>query len=198
MLRITAPLSVGVHLIVPALPRFRELYPKITVDLRIGDRLVDIVEEGVDVAIRVGDQADSRLISRRLAPNRVCAFASPAYLAKKDMLRHPDDLAQHECVNFRFQDSSEALRWPFLVGERAMDVTPDAGIIIDVSDAVLAGLSAGGGIGISATYIAAPYVKRGELIPFLSEFMVDHYALTALWPESRRSNPNVKAFLAYL
>jgi DNA-binding transcriptional LysR family regulator len=76
-LKITAPLPVGVHLLAPALPRFRELYPKVSVDLRLGDRMSDLIEEGIDVAIRVGDLADSRLISRRLAPNRLCAFASP-------------------------------------------------------------------------------------------------------------------------
>jgi DNA-binding transcriptional LysR family regulator len=199
LLKITAPLPVGVHLIAPALPRFRALYPKITVDLRIGDRVVDIIEEGIDVAIRVGDIADSRLISRRLAPNRVCAFASPAYIAKKGMPRHPEDLAKHECVNFRFQSSGQTLRWPFLIGERTMEIIPDSGIIIDVSDAVLAVLAADGGIGISMTYLAAPYVRRGELIPVLPESsMVDRSSLTALWPESRRNNPNVKAFLAFL
>jgi DNA-binding transcriptional LysR family regulator len=197
-LKVAAPLPIGVNLLAPALPRFRERYPKLSVDLRLGDRYTDIIEEGFDVAIRVGDLADSRLISRALAPHRVCAFASPAYLARRGTPRHPDELAQHECVNFRYQHSGQALRWPFRMGERSMELAPDAGIVIDVSDAVAAVLAAGGGIGISPTYIAAAYVRRGELVPVLPEFATDRSVINALWPESRRGNPNVKAFLEFL
>ena len=80
-LRIATSLPIGLHLVAPALPAFQELHPKVTVDLRLDDRLVDIVEQGIDVAIRIGALADSRLLSRRLAALRLSAFASPAYLA---------------------------------------------------------------------------------------------------------------------
>jgi DNA-binding transcriptional LysR family regulator len=187
-----------VHLLAPALPRFRERYPKLLVDLRLSDQLIDLVEEGVDVAIRVGELADSRLIARPLVPHRLCAFASPAYLERRGTPRHPDDLVRHDCVNFRYQNSGQALRWPFRVGGRIVEITPPAGIVVDVSDAVAAVLAASGGIGISATYIAAPYVARGELVPVLPEFAVDRAAVTALWPEGRRGSPNVKAFVSFL
>ena len=76
---------------------------------------------------------------------------------------------------------------------------PDAGIVVDVSDAVAAILAAGGGVGILPTYIAAPYVRRGELVPVLAQFMLcDKFDITALWTESRRGNPNVKAFVGFL
>ncbi|RVU13985.1 LysR family transcriptional regulator [Methylobacterium oryzihabitans] len=197
-LKVTAPLPVGVHLLAPALPRFRERYPKLAVDLRLGDRFADLIEEGIDVAIRVGELSDSRLISRRLAPHRLCALAAPAYLERRGTPRHPDELARHDCVNFRFQSTGQALRWPFRIGGRVVEITPPAGIVTDFSDAVAAVLVAGGGIGISPTYIAAPYVARGALVPVLQEFAVERSVITALWPESRRGNPNVKAFLALL
>ncbi|MCJ2018257.1 MULTISPECIES: LysR family transcriptional regulator [unclassified Methylobacterium] len=197
-LKVTAPFPVGVHLLAPALPRFRERHPKLSIDLRLGDRFVDLIEEGIDVAIRVGELADTRLISRRLAPHWLCAFASPGYLQRRGTPGHPDDLVRHDCVNFRFQNTGQALRWPFRVGGRAVEITPNAGIVTDFSDAVAAVLVAGGGIGISPTYIAAPYVERGLLVPVLQEFAVERSVITALWPESRRSNPNVKAFLAFL
>jgi DNA-binding transcriptional LysR family regulator len=79
-----------------------------------------------------------------------------------------------------------------------LEIAPSAGITIDVSDAVVAALVASAGIGISATYIAAPFVGRGELVPVMYEFAHDLFPLTALWPESRRGNPNVKAFVAFL
>jgi DNA-binding transcriptional LysR family regulator len=197
-LRVTAPLPIGIHLLAPAVPRFRERYPKVQVDLRLGDRFVNIIEEGIDVAIRVGDLADSGLVSRRLATHRVAAFASPTYLARRGVPRHPDDLAQHDCVNFRYQSSGQPLRWPFKVGDRILEITPDAKVMVDVSDALAEVLVACGGIGMSATYIAAPLVQRGLLVPVLSEFAVDRASITALWPESRRGSPNVKAFLAFL
>lgn len=197
-LKVTAPLPIGVNILAPALPAFRERYPELTVDLRLGDQFADIIEQGIDVAIRVGNLADSRLVSRPLGPHRICTFASPAYLTRKGMPRSIDDLVNHDCVNFRYQSTGQALRWPFQVGERVVEITPNASMIIDVSDAVAVALAAGAGIGISPTYVAAPYVQRGELVPVFPEFAVDRFTITALWPESRRGSPNVKAFLEFL
>ena len=197
-LKVTAPLPIGVHLLCPALPRFRERYPKLSVDLRLSDRIVDIIEEGIDVAVRVGDLADSRLLSRRLAPNRLCAYASPGYLARRGTPEHPNELIGHDCVSLRFQSSGQLLRWQFRIDGRVVEIPPEPGITVDASDGVTAVLAAGGGIGMSATYIAAPYVARGELVPILASFAVERSTVTALWPESRRASPNVKAFLTFL
>jgi len=197
-LRVAASLPIGVHVIAPALPGFRRLYPKVSVDLRLNDRMVDLIEEGIDVAVRIGELADSRLLSRRLAPHRLCCFASPAYLAARGTPVHPDGLDGHDTVSLRFQSTGQTLRWPFRIGERLVEVVPPSGIVVDVSDALVAALAAGGGIGIAATFIAAPYVARGGLIPVLSDFAVERHTITALWPESRRTNPAVRAFLDHL
>ncbi|CAO3402987.1 LysR substrate-binding domain-containing protein [Azospirillum palustre] len=197
-LRVAASLPIGVHVIAPALPAFRRLHPKVSVDLRLNDRMVDLIEEGIDVAVRIGELADSRLLSRRLAPHRLCCFASPAYLAARGTPVHPDGLDGHDTVSLRFQSTGQTLRWPFRIGERLVEVVPPSGIVVDVSDALVAALAAGGGIGIAATFIAAPYVARGELVPVLSDFAVERHNITALWPESRRTNPAVRAFLALL
>ncbi|MHC8367285.1 LysR family transcriptional regulator [Pseudomonas sp. ZT5P21] len=197
-LKVTAPLPIGLNILAPALPRFRERYPKLGIDLRLGDQFFDIIEQGIDVALRVGNLADSRLISRPLAPHRIGAFASPDYLARRGTPREPADLMQHDCVNFRYQSSGQMLRWPYQAGERTAEITPDAAIVVDVSDAVAAVLAAGGGVGISPNYVAAPYVQRGELIPVLPQFALERSTITALWPESRRGSPNVKVFVEFL
>jgi DNA-binding transcriptional LysR family regulator len=197
-LRIAAPLPIGLHVIAPALPAFRKLYPKVTVDLRLNDQIVDIIEQGIDIAVRIGDLADSRLLSRRLASHRLCCFASPAYLEARGTPMHPDELEGHDTVNLRYQSTGQALHWPFRIGDRMIEIVPPSGIVVDMSDALVATLAAGGGIGISATFIAAPYVARGELVPVLSEFAVKRHNITALWPESRRTNPAVRAFLTRL
>jgi DNA-binding transcriptional LysR family regulator len=197
-LKIAASSPVGIHLLAPAMPRFRERHPKLSIDLRLSDHFVDMIEDGIDVAIRVGDLGDSRLVSRRLAPHRICAFASPGYLARRGTPQHPDELADHDCVNFRYQSSGQALRWPFRLSDRTLEIVPQAGIVMDLSDAVLAALAAGAGIGISPTYAAAGHVRAGLLVPVLAAFAVERSSITAMWPESRRASPNVKAFLSFL
>ena len=198
MLRVAAPLPLGAYVLGPHLARLKARHPKLNVDLRLGDEYVDLVQEGIDVAIRVGELADSRLISRRLAAHRVCAYASPAYLAARGTPRHPDELAGHDCVNLRFQNSGQLLRWPFMVNGRLLEVMPGSWMVADTSDAIAEILAGHGGIGMSPTYVAARYVARGELVPVMEEYAVERASINALWPQSRRSNPNVRAFLAWL
>ncbi|MCU4119097.1 LysR family transcriptional regulator [Variovorax sp. N23] len=198
ILKIAAPLPIGTRLLAPALPEFRRRHPKLEIDLRLNDRFVNLVEEGIDVAIRMGHLADSTLISRGFATNRIGAFASPAYLAARGTPRRPEDLKAHDCVGFRYQTSGQTLRWMFKVGRRTLEITPPAAIVVDVSDAVVEVLAAGGGIGMAASWIAAPYVQRGLLLPVLHEFLAEGSTITAVWPQSRRASPNVKAFISFL
>jgi DNA-binding transcriptional LysR family regulator len=197
-LRIAASLPIGVHMIAPVLPAFHRRYPKVMLDLRLNDQLIDLIEEGIDIAVRIGELADSRLMSRRLGPHRLCCFASPDYLARRGTPMHPDELRAHDTVNLRYQSTGQALRWPFSVNGRVIEMAPSSTIVVDVSEAVVAALAAGGGIGISSTFIAAPYVARGALVPVLSEFGVERNNITAVWPESRSGNPAVRAFLDML
>lgn len=197
-LRIAVPMPIGIHLIAPALPEYRKRCPAVLVDLRLNDQVVDIVEQGIDVAVRIGDIADSRLLSRRLAPYRLCGFAAPAYLAERGAPLHPDELLGHDTINLRYQSTGQAYRWPFRIASREVEIVPPSGIMIDASEALVQALVAGGGIGMVATFIAAPYVARGELVPVLSPFAVERNNITVLWPESRRANPALRAFLTLL
>lgn len=197
-LRIAASLPIGLHIIAPALPRFRKLHPKVTIDLRLSDHIVDLIEESVDLAVRIGDLADSRLISRRLSPHRLCCYAAPDYLAKHDAPTHPDDLADHDTINLRYQSTGQMFRWPFRIGDREIEIVPPSNIIIDTSEGVMATIAAGAGIGMGTSFVANAWVKSGRLVPVLSDFTVERENITALWPESRRANPAVRAFLKML
>lgn len=197
-LRIAASLPIGLNVIAPALPAFRQRHPKVSIDLRLSDRFVDLIEEGIDVAVRIGDLPDSRLLARKLAPYRFGCYAAPAYLAARGTPTHPDDLTAHDTVNLRYQSSGHVLRWPFRIGGREVEMVPPAGIVVDASAAVIAALVAGGGIGISASFVAAPAVARGDLVPVLADFAVARDNITAVWPESRRANPAVRAFLDHI
>lgn len=197
-LRVAASLPIGIHVIAPKLAEFRARHPKVSVDLRLEDQFVDLVEDGIDVAVRIGELADSRLLSRRMAAHRLCAFASPAYLERCGTPMHPDELASHDIVNLRYRSTGQTLRWPFDVNGRRVEMLPRANIITDVSEAVLAAVIGGGGIGLLAYFMGAPHVARGELVPVLTEFGVERDNITAVWPESRRTNPAVRAFVDWL
>ncbi|MBI1686763.1 LysR family transcriptional regulator [Caulobacter hibisci] len=198
-LRIATSLPIGVHIIAPALPDFRRRHPKVTIDLRISDHIVDIIDEGVDVAIRIGEAGDTRLMSQSFAPCRLCAYASPAYLAERGVPIHPDQLMDHETVNLRYQSTGQPFRWPFRAGgDRTLEIVPAAKLVADVSDAVVAMIVAGGGVGVTASFLADPYVARGELVPVLSDYAVERSSITALWPTSRQTNPAVRAFIDWL
>lgn len=194
-LRIAASFPIGLHVITPLLPGFRARHRKVSIDLRLSDHRVDLIEEGIDIAVRIGDLSDSRLLSRKLAPYRLSCYASPDYLATRDMPFHPDDLQAHETVNLRYQSSGQLFRWPFRVGDRDIEIVPPSSIIVDASEAVLATVAAGAGIGMATSFMAAPWVKRGALVSVLADFAVERHNVTALWPESRRTNPAVRAFL---
>jgi DNA-binding transcriptional LysR family regulator len=141
---------------------------------------------------------DSRLIALHLGAHRVGAFASPEYLAKRGTPLHPDDLDGHDTVNFRYVSNGQVAQWSFQLGDRLVEVDVQSGITADSGDAVAQATAGGGGIGICPTYVAAPYVKRGKLVPVLDAAAVDHLPISALWPESGRGNPNVKAFTSFL
>ncbi|ODN71996.1 LysR substrate binding domain protein [Methylobrevis pamukkalensis] len=112
--------------------------------------------------------------------------------------KHPDELEGHDTVTLRYQSTGQAMRWPFRIGDRVVERLPASGLTVDASDALIAILVAGGGIGLCATFLAAPHVARGDLVPVLSDHAVERQNITALWPESRRTNPAVRAFLTHL
>lgn len=197
-LRIAASFPIGLHMIAPILPRFRADHPKVTIDLRLSDQLVDMVDEGIDLAVRIGELADSRLLARRLAPYSLCCYASPTYLKTRGTPTHPEELVEHETVNLRYQSSGQTFRWPFRISGRDVELVPASGIVVDTSEAVIAAIAAGGGVGVGASFMAAPSVARGELVPILTGFAVTRQNVTAIWPENRRSNPAVRAFLRLL
>ncbi|AYR23397.1 LysR family transcriptional regulator [Herbaspirillum rubrisubalbicans] len=197
-LKVAAPLPIGTHVLGPALSTLRLRYPRLSIDLRLADRYVDLVAEGIDIAVRVGDLPDSGLMGRILAPNSLGFYASPGYLAQRGTPKHHDELLLHDTANFRYQSSGYPLRWQFRKGEKTVDITPQANIVADTSDALLAVLVGGGGIGVLATYIASAAVRRGELVPLLRDYRLECTNISVVWPESRRNNPNVRAFISFL
>ena len=104
----------------------------------------------------------------------------------------------HETVNLRYKSTGQLFRWPFRIGEREVEIVPPSGIVVDASEGVMTAVAAGAGIGMATSFAATAWVKRAQLTPILSEFAVERHNITAVWPQSRRTNPAVRAFIAML
>jgi len=198
LIRITTPYPVGVHLIAPHLPEFRRRYPRMNVELHLSDTFTDLIEESIDIAVRIGPVVDSRLIAKKLASNFVYLYASPDYLNENGVPGSLDELTQHSLINVRVPSSGQLIKWNFQVGDDSAEFTPDAQLTANSTDAALAMIKSGGGIGILPSYIVHPHVMSGKLIPVLSEYYIVRNDISAFWPESRRGNPNVRAFIDFL
>lgn len=108
--------------------------------------------------------------------------------------RTPDDLIGHKRLICDIK-IRQIFRWPFRVGEREIEIVPSSAVIVDASEAVITAVAAGAGIGMVSSFMAASWVKRGELVPLLTDFSVERHNISAVWHASRRSNPAVRAFI---
>lgn len=198
LLRVTAAVPVGTRLIAPRLPEFTAQYPGMNLELRLTDTITDLTEEGIDVAVRIGPLNDSRMIACPLTPNIVSAYAAPSYLERKGAPLKPADLAAHDLVRIRYQSSGKLMKWHLREEEQITELTPEAIITVNSPEAVLAILTAGGGIGMLPSFLASQAVADGLLIPVMPERWVIRHHITAFWSESRRGNPGVRAFNNFL
>ncbi|MDQ0996255.1 DNA-binding transcriptional LysR family regulator [Phyllobacterium ifriqiyense] len=194
-LRVAAPASFARMHIVPGLPQFCRQYPELTLDLRISDSIVDLVEGAFDVAVRYTELSDSSFIARRLAPDNRMLVASSEYIEQRGRPKTPGDLAEHTCLvvgtldlwTFRGKDAQ--------VIERR--ITPS--IRINDGTAVRDAASAGLGIALMATWCASEELQSGALVPVLPEYpLVSTQTLWALYPSSRELAPKVRVFIDWL
>ena len=197
LLRINAPMSFGFLHLAPALPDFIALYPEITLDVAMNDRFVDLVDEGFDVAVRIAAMQDSSLIARRIAPIRLVACASPAYLNARGRPTHPEELASHDClIN---SNQSVGHEWKFQRADGTpMSVPVHGRVQMNNGDALRIAALGGLGITILPSFIVGRDLQEGRLIPVLDEFIAQPLALHAVYPHARHLSPKVRAFVDFL
>lgn len=193
-LRITAPASFGRMHIIPALKSFLNNYPDLTIDLKLSDTIVDMVEGGFDIAIRNAKLPDSSLIATRLAKDERIVCASPDYIKKHGMPTVPSDLKNHQCVNLgQFDD------WHFKTENGDINKIKTHGALrVDngesMRDASLDGL----GLCICSVWCAYKELQSGQLIQVLEDYpLADEAAIWAVYPSSRLLAPKVRAFIDY-
>ncbi|GJH11816.1 LysR family transcriptional regulator [Caballeronia novacaledonica] len=193
-LRVTMPSSLGRQHISPLMPAFLRAYPGVSVDLRMTDQIVDLIDEGIDLAIRIGALKDSTLVAKKLASNRRVLCASPAYLAAHGTPRHPADLAGHECVILADQRD-----WSFVTPTGVIDVRVSGRLVTDNGEVIRDALAAGVGIGLKSTWSVAPLIASGELVTLLDDYpLAQTVAIWAVYPSRAFVPPKTLAFIDFL
>jgi DNA-binding transcriptional LysR family regulator len=196
-LRVSAPMSFGFLHLAPALTEFLSVYRDVEVDIALNDRFVDLVDEGFDVAVRVGTLVDSSLVARRLAPIRRVVCASPAYLKAHGTPASPDDLKTHDCLC----NSNVALarEWRFVTPQGEpwpVEVTGR----INANNGDLLKVAAVNGLGFVnlPTFIVGSDLQAGKLVSVLEAFIPQDLTLNAVYPHARHLSPKVRAFVDFL
>lgn len=196
-LKVNAGVSFGVRHIAPALPDFLAMCPELEVDLSLNDRLVDLVEEGYDVAIRIGALGDSSLVARRLAPLRRLLVAAPAYLARAGRPGHPSELKGHDCLLYAYQASGTS--WHFRGAEGEVRVRVGGRVHMNNGDAILQACVGGQGFALLPSFICWEALARGEVEAVLTDWQQgDDGGVHAVFPASRNLSPKVRVFVDFL
>lgn len=192
-LRVTAPSSFGRMHLMPALTGFLSRYPDLSLDLRLTDTIVDLVEGGFDIAIRNADLKNSTLIARKLATDNRIICASPEYLAKFGEPSTPYDLRNHQCIAITGLEN-----WVFETPDGHLSTKIKGRFRTDHGEAVRDACANGLGIAMSATWSVYQHLERGELVQILQDYpLVSEAAIWAVYPSSRLLAPKVRVFINY-
>jgi DNA-binding transcriptional LysR family regulator len=196
-LRITAPAGFGRRHVAPLVPKFIAQHPEVSVSLNLGDRVVDIVNEGFDCAVRVGDLPDSSLISVRLADNRRLCVATPGYLKRAGLPQHPSDLARHECLTLS-SDASQSRGWAFLVDGAVTHLRPSGRL--DCSDGQVLHDWCVEGLGIAwrSTWEVESEVATGRLQTVLDDFAAPPNGIYAVFPHAKHLPLRVRLWIDFI
>jgi len=198
VLRVSASIAFGLDQIVPRIPAYMAQYPDIDVRLSLSDSLANLIEENLDVAIRMGRLQDSSLVSHKICDLRRIVVASPAYLAAHGAPRTPGELSQHNCLVWH--GSQDHLnRWPFVVDTEAQEVAVRGTFGSDNGLTLFQLCRAGVGIMRCAEHLAVPAVRSNELVALLTEYQWHpDTAIHAVLLRDRRFNPRVRSFVDFL
>ncbi|KXF83394.1 LysR family transcriptional regulator [Enterovibrio coralii] len=192
-LRIAAPASFGRMHLVPALTEFMVAYPDLSLDLRLCDTIMDLVEGGYDVAIRNAELKDSTLIAKRLASDTRIVCASPSYIKKYGMPSTPGDLLTHQCLELAGME-----HWSFEVDGDRTDLKVRGGLKMDNGEALRDACINGLGITVSSLWCVYEQIRNGQLIQLLPDYPIkSDTSIWAVYPSSRQLAPKVRAFIDF-
>ena len=192
---------VGHLHVVPVLPEFLTRYPEVTVDLLMSNRVIDVVEQNIDVDIRIGKLVDSSLVARKLAASERVVCAAPRYLEGRPPIAAPPDLAAHNCLTYRINVGRTV--WRFLDGGGVLQEIPVAGnLTTDNGYALLTATLSGVGIALMPDWSVRDDLAAERLVRLLPQYRVSHIefdnGIYAVFQKSRHMSAKVRAFIDYL
>ena len=195
-LRVTAPPGLASHYLDVMTKDFLARFPEVSLDLDLTHRIVDLVEENIDVAIRVTDPRDSSLVARRIAPVPILAVAAPAYLRRRGLPKQPPDLSEHDClVDTNFVDQQ---RWRFRKGNKTETVTVHGPVRVNNPDAIVGLAVAGLGIALVPDFAVREALQRGSLREVLPGTVALRWSILAVYPRRRYLPLRVRAYVDHL
>ena len=192
---ITAPIVYGRLHVLPVVTQFLRAYPDVDIRLQLGDRMVNLFEEPVDLAVRIGDLPDSSLIATRVGSVHQVVCASTGYLSARGRPAHPDELTAHDCVTFEGLMSADI--WNFSSGKSVVPVAIHSRLVVSTAEAAIAAAIAGAGITRVLSYQVADAVRTGALEIALQEFEPAAWPVSLVYPSQGRLPLKLRAFLDY-
>lgn len=199
-LRVSVSAAYGTFRLLPLMPAFTERYPQIDIEVSISDKIIDFVEEGFDLAIRLGIPQDSRLVAFKLEDAMLGVFATPGYLAKKGEPRGIDDLGEHDCIQYISPNTGRPLQWLFIDdGGTAIEkpITSRMRVLNDALGAV-AWVNAGGGLYQTYRFAVGDALRRGDLVEVLQTYGGRSRPFSILYPQNRHLSARVRTFVDFL
>ncbi|MEB0010689.1 LysR family transcriptional regulator [Glaciimonas sp. Gout2] len=196
ILRINVPVSFSVNHLGRVLPLYAERYPNVVLDVSLSDRIVDLVDEGYDLAIRIGKLQGQSLVVRKIAPARVLLCAGPGYLAKNGTPQHPIDLENHVCLNYAYSTPRD--EWRFLRDGKTIAVHVKGRLNTNNGDLLREAAIAGMGIIRQPSFIVGDDVRAGRLVMLLPEYHSETLSIYAAYPSRRHLSAKVRTFVDFL
>ena len=197
LLQISAPLSFGIHHGAPAVARFMEDHPDVSVNLVLNDRRVDLVSEGFDLALRIGNLTDSSLMSRKIAETDQLMIASPAYLAKHGTPQKIDDLMDHQLLHYSISAQGNYWRVMSPTGEERQ-IRVGARLVANNGDVLLRSAIEGIGIAQLPSFFLSKALATGELTQVLSDHPTTKMGVHVVYPPGRYVQPKTRAFIDFM
>ncbi|WP_264970890.1 substrate binding domain-containing protein [Klebsiella variicola] len=193
-----SPSAYGRLVIIPMLKEILDRYPALTIDAVMTDRLVDLVEEGFDAAIRIGSVQDSRLIARTIKHLRFVTVASPEYLNSHGIPKEPAELVQHNCLAVKAQRTGRSTKWFYSIAgeQQAFDIKGN--LVVDTADVLLEAALSGMGVVQIMDFAVGKYLENGKLVELLHEYSEASIPLSLIYAKSRHRSPKISTLLAAL
>ncbi|MES2072091.1 MAG: LysR family transcriptional regulator [Pseudomonadota bacterium] len=196
-LRVDMPSIISRLYVAPALPRFLSAYPDITLKITVGDRNIDMVEEGVDVLIRIGKLPSSNLIARSICKTAYICCASPAFLEKHGVPSSPEELAQFPCLSFLKPNSRQVRPWVFERDGEKLQHIPPALVAMDHVESLTEAAKAGAGIVQHMSVSLAAPIREGALLPILQDWAAPGPDVSILFQQKHHRAAKIKAFVDF-